>query len=72
MTFIQIGLVADIVGFVVIAGPALFWRHVGIPFLPRIGEWRWLVYLLGVVLIIVGFSLQIAGTVCPNFRITLS
>ncbi len=62
MTLTQIGLLADILGFIVIAAPSLSWRKTGIPFLPKIGEWRWWMYVLGVTLVIVGFALQLLGT----------
>ncbi len=62
MTLTQIGLLADILGFIVIAAPSLSWRKTGIPFLPKIGEWRWWMYVLGVTLVIGGFGLQFLGT----------
>ncbi len=61
MTLTEIGLLGDILGFTVIATPSLFWRKTGIPFLPKIGEKRWWVYVLGLVLVIGGFGLQFLG-----------
>ena len=61
MTLTEIGLLGDILGFTVLAAPSLFWRKTGIPFLPKIGERRWWVYVLGVILVIVGFVLQFLG-----------
>ena len=61
MTLTQIGLLGDILGFIVIALPSLSWRQTGIPFLPKIGEWRWYVYALEVTLVIGGFGLQFLG-----------
>ncbi len=61
MTLTQIGLLSDILGFIVIALPSLSWRKTGIPFLPKIGERLWWVYVLGVTLVIGGFGLQFLG-----------
>lgn len=61
MTLTQIGLLADILGFIVIAIPSLFWRRKGIPNLPKMGDWRWGVYVLGVAMVIVGFFMQLLG-----------
>jgi hypothetical protein len=61
LSYSQAGLLMDMVGFVTIAGPALFWNRRGIPFLPMIGESRWWLYFVGVLLIFFGFVFQFAG-----------
>ena len=68
MTLTQIGLLIDMVGFVVIAGPALLWNVRGIPFLPKRWEGRWWRYLVGVILILLGFGLQFVGAGWPNLN----
>ena len=62
MTFTQYGLLADIVGFSILAIPSLFWKRKGIPFLPTVWEPRWWLYMIGVLLVIFGFGLQFFGT----------
>ena len=57
LTFTQIGLLMDILGFILIA-PTLFNTRKWIPFEPVIGEWRWWLRLTGFAFIVVGFALK--------------
>jgi hypothetical protein len=61
MAFTQIGLLSDIVGFSLLA-PNLFWKKTGIPFHPKVWTYAWWRLVIGVLLVIGGFVLQLLGT----------
>lgn len=61
MNLTQYGLLADIVGFLLLI-PNLIWTKKGIPFHPKVWEGAWFRMVIGVVLVIGGFCLQLFGT----------
>ncbi len=62
MTFTQIGLSMDTLGFILIA-PTLFNTRKWIPFEPVIWEWRWWLRLTGFFFIVAGFAFQLVATI---------
>ena len=58
MSITQIGLLMDILGFLLMA-PTLSITEKFIPFEPVMGEWRWWLRLTAIVLIVLGFAFQL-------------
>ncbi|MBT4934379.1 MAG: hypothetical protein HOL66_13410 [Rhodospirillaceae bacterium] len=61
MTFTQFGLLADIVGVMLLL-PRLNWKKTGIPFHPTVWNRAWWLMVAGALLVVGGFVMQFIGT----------